>query len=59
MIISMPMKFQERLKEHYLWALSKKGHTKIDDNDRQEPIFSQHMGQFSGIDLCARKSLLH
>ena len=54
--MSMPQSFQERLKEHYLWSLSKKWHTKIAESDRKEPVFSQSMGQFSGIDVCARKS---
>ncbi len=56
MIMTMPQSFRDRLKEHYLWSLSKKGQTKIAESDREEPIFSQSMGQFSEIGVCARKS---
>lgn len=57
MILSMPFNFQEKLKGHYLWSLSKAGQTKLRAEDREELVFSQAMGQYPDIEVCARKSM--
>jgi len=56
MIQALPKSFHEKLVNHYLWSLSKEGVRNI---EREEPLFSQGMGQYHKIDLCAAKSNVH
>lgn len=54
MIQSMPKVFVSKLKNNYLWSLSKGGKTAV--MPRDEPAFTQEMGQYPGIDACVSKS---
>jgi hypothetical protein len=57
MLAGMPVNFIQKLRSNYLWSLSKAGLTTIDPSERVEPGFSQAMGQYAGIDVCARKGI--
>jgi hypothetical protein len=50
----MPKAFQEKLLNNYLWALSKEG---IRNIEREEPMLSQGIGMYSGVDHCVAKSI--
>jgi translocator assembly and maintenance protein 41 len=54
MIGSLPKSFQEKLRHNYLWSLSREGLTNI---NRDEPLFTQQMGQFHAIGECASKTI--
>jgi translocator assembly and maintenance protein 41 len=54
MISLLPKLFQEKLKNNYLWSLSKEGGTSV---NREEPQFTQQMGQFPLIGNCASKTI--
>ncbi|KAJ3307086.1 Mitochondrial translocator assembly and maintenance protein 41 [Kappamyces sp. JEL0829] len=57
LMLALPGGLRERIKSHYLWALSKEGRKTISESDREEPTFSQAMGQYGSIDAIARKSI--